>query len=160
VQFLLDQQCDNGSFPETFGATTCTGSVDATGFAVQALTTVGRPAATDAAAAAGTWLVKRQHRDGSFTGNGVRNSNSTALAAQALEDLNRLKKAKKARGYLRDRQALCGAKAALRGSVRYNAKTAGDRVLATSQAVPALARVALGDVTKAGSVRGLPRLAC
>jgi hypothetical protein len=160
VQFLLGQQCDNGAFPETFGAATCSGSVDATGFAVQALATVGGPAATDAAAAAGTWLVKRQHRDGSFTGNGVRNTNSTALAAQALEDLGRLKKATKARAYIRGLQALCGAKASVRGSVRYNAKTGGDRILSTSQAVPALARVELGDVTKAGSVRGLPRLAC
>ena len=48
MQFLLGQQCDNGGFPETFGAATCTGSVDATGFAVQALATVGGPAATDA----------------------------------------------------------------------------------------------------------------
>ena len=160
VQFLLGQQCDNGAFPETFGAAPCTGSVDATGFAVQALSTVGGPAARDAAAAAGTWLVERQHKDGSFTGNGVRNSNSTALAAQALEDLGRTQKATKARGYLRGLQAMCGAKASVRGSVRYNAKTSGDRVLSTSQAVPALARVELGDVTKAGSVRGLPRLAC
>ena len=160
VQYLLGQQCDNGSFPETFGGTTCSGSVDATGFAVQALATVGGPAAEDAAAAAGTWLVKRQHGDGSFTGNGVRNTNSTALAAQALEDLGRLKKATKARGYIRGLQALCGAKASVRGSVRYNAKTGGDRILSTSQAVPALARVELGDVSKAGSVRGLPRLAC
>lgn len=160
VRFLLGQQCDNGAFPETFGAATCTGSVDATGFAVQALATVGGPAATDAAAAAGTWLVKRQHRDGSFTGNGARNTNSTALAAQALEDLGRLKKAARARGYIRGLQALCGAKASVRGSVRYKAKSGGDRILSTSQAVPALARVELGDVSKAGSVRGLPRLAC
>ena len=80
--------------------------------------------------------------------------------AQALEDLGRLKKATKARGYLRGLQALCGAKASVRGSIRYNAKTAGDRILSTSQAVPALARVELGDVSRAGSVRGLPRLAC
>jgi hypothetical protein len=160
VQFLLDQQCDNGAFPEVFGADTCAGSVDGTGFAVQALTTVGSPAAADAAAEAGAWLAKKQHANGSFTGNAVRNTNSTALAAQAFEALGRDTKATKARQFIRGLQALCGAPKALRGSVRYSRADAGDRVLATSQAVPALARVTLGEVSKAGSTRGLPRLSC
>ena len=141
MQYLLGQQCDNGAFPETFGAATCTGSVDATGFAVQALATVGGPAANDAAAAAGTWLVKRQHGDGSFTGNGVRNTNSTALAAQALEDLGRLKKATRpaATSAACRRSAAPRRRSAARSAT--TRKTGGDRILSTSQAVPALARV-------------------
>ena len=160
VQFLLDQQCDNGAFPEVFGAGTCAGSVDGTGFAVQALVAVGTPAATDAAAHAGRWLAKKQHANGSFTGNEVRNTNSTALAAQAFLALDRTRKATKARQFIRGLQALCGAKKSLRGSVRYSRADAGDRVLATSQAVPALARVTLGEVSKTGSTTGLLRLAC
>jgi hypothetical protein len=160
VQYLLDQQCDNGAFPEVFGAETCTGSVDGTGFAVQALVTVGGKAATDAAAQAGSWLAKKQHANGSFTGNKARNANSTSLAAQAFLALDRTTKAAKARAFVRSLQATCGAPKALRGSVRYSRADAGDRVLATSQAVPALARVTLGDVSKAGSSTGLPRLAC
>lgn len=160
VRFLIDQQCDNGAFPEVFGAATCAGSVDGTGFAVQALVAVGSPAATDAAASAGRWLAKQQHANGSFTGNGVRNVNSTALAAQAFEALDRSAKARKARAYIRSLQALCSAPKALRGSVRYSRADAGDRVLATSQAVPALARVTLAEVSRTGSTRGLPRLAC
>lgn len=160
VRYLLSQQCDNGAFPETLGASTCTPSVDATGYAVQALVTVGTPAANDAAAEAGRWLVRRQHANGSFTGNETRNANSTALATQALDALDRTKRAGAGRSFLRSLQATCGAKPALRGSVRYSRTDAGDRVLATAQAVPALARVTLGEVTSAGSVRGLPRLAC
>ncbi|HEX7189381.1 MAG TPA: prenyltransferase/squalene oxidase repeat-containing protein [Actinomycetes bacterium] len=160
VGFLLDQQCDNGAFPESFGTTTCTGSVDATGYAVQALTTVGTPAASAAAADAGRWLARRQHDNGSFTGNETRNANSTALAAQAFDALDRPTRARQARAFLRSLQATCGAKPALRGSLRHSRAEAGDRILATTQAVPALARVTLGEVTSAGSVRGLPRLAC
>ena len=160
VQYLIGQQCDNGAFPEVFGADTCTGSVDGTGFAVQALVTVGGPAATAAAAKAGAWLAKRQHANGSFTGNEVRNANSTALAAQAFESLGRAKKAAEARRFVRRLQAACDAPKSVRGSVRYSRADAGDRVLSTSQAVPALARVTLGEVSKAGSTTGLPRLAC
>lgn len=160
VQYLIGQQCDNGAFPEVFGADTCVGSVDGTGFAVQALVTVGSPAATAAAAKAGTWLAKKQHANGSFTGNKVRNANSTALAAQAFLALDRTKKAAKARAFVRRLQAACDAPKSVRGSVRYSRADAGDRVLSTSQAVPALARVTLGEVSKAGSTRGLPRLAC
>lgn len=158
--FLIDAQCANGGFPESFHTATCTGSVDATGFAVQALVLDGSPAALVAAEDAGRWLARRQHRNGSFTGNGTRNANSTALAAQAFEVLDRAKRAAKARRFLRSLQAGCGAPADLRGSVRYSRADAGDRVRATAQAVPALARVTLDVVSNDGASRGLPRLAC
>jgi hypothetical protein len=160
VSYLLGQQCANGGFPETFGAVPCRPSVDATGFAVQALTTVGGPAAGAAAAAAGRWLKLKQHDNGSFSGNGVRNANSTALAAQALTALGRDKAAADARGFLRSLQVLCGGKAAIRGQVRYDRAGTGDPVRATSQAVPALARATLVDIGKDGASRGLPTLAC
>lgn len=161
LSYLLGQQCLNGGYPEAFGVVPCKPSVDATGFAVQALTTVGGPAANTAARAAGRWLKLRQHGNGSFTGNDVRNANSTALAAQALTALGRHKAAAKARGYLRSLQVLCGGKVADRGLIRYARKDRRtDPVRATSQAVPALARATLADIGRDGASRGLPRLAC
>lgn len=164
VRYLVSQQCDDGAFPQALGTGTgpgtCTGSVDATGFAVQALVSVGTATSLASAAAAGRWLVREQNRNGSFAADGARNANSTALAAQALDALDRNKRRAKAVRFLRSLQALCGAPAALRGSLRYSKGSAGDRVLATGQAVPALAGVTLVEVTRAGSVRGLPRLAC
>jgi hypothetical protein len=160
VSYLIGQQCRDGGFPETFGDLTCRSSVDATGFAVQALTTVRGPAARVAAGAAGRWLKGRQHGNGSFSGNGARNANSTALAAQALTALSRDKAAAKARAFLRDLQVGCAGKPANRGKVRYARTGAGDAVRATSQAVPALAQATLADIGNDGSARRLPRLAC
>lgn len=160
VRYLLSEQCDNGSFPESFGATTCTGSVDATGFAVQALVAVDAPRTRAAARDAGRWLARRQHGNGSFSGNGTRNTNSTALAAQAFDSLDRSSRRAKAVRFLRSLQSRCGARPALQGSVRYGRTDAGDRLLSTGQAVPALAGVTLLDVDKAGAARRLPRLSC
>jgi hypothetical protein len=160
VDFLLGQQCPTGGFPENFDVTPCAPSVDATGFAVQALQTVGTPSATEAAADAGRWLKRRQHANGSFSGNGTRNANSTALAAQALTAVGRDKAAAKARHFLRSLQVRCAGKVADRGQVRYDRAGTGDAVRATSQAVPALARTTLADISNDGSSRGLPRLAC
>lgn len=160
VVFLTGQQCDNGAFPLSFGAATCTGSVDATGFAVQALVQDGSPVAVEAAAQAGRWLARRQNNNGSFTGNGVRNANSTALAAQAFDALDRERKAAKARRFLRSLQVGCDGDRADRGAVQYDRSGTGDPVRATAQAVPALARVTLDDVSRAGARKGLPRLAC
>jgi hypothetical protein len=160
VQFLVDQQCPDGSFPESFGAETCSGSVDATGFAVQALVRTGGKAGIEQAALGGKWLAKQQNRNGSLEGNGVRNANSTALAAQAFDVLDRKKKARKARGFLKSLQLKCGADRPDRGLVRYDRANSGDPVRATAQAVPALARTVLADVSKDGSTRRLPRLAC
>ncbi len=54
----------------------------------------------------------------------------------------------------------CGGKPADRGVIRYDRADSGDAVRATSQAVPALARVSLAEVSNDGRSRGLPRLAC
>lgn len=160
VRYLIGQQCPNGAFPEALGADTCTPSVDATGVAVQALELVGTPQAASAAAEAGRWLKRRQNPNGSFSGNGTRNANSTALAAQALTAVGRGKAAARARRFLRSLQVLCGGRPAARGLIRYSRRSTGDAARATSQAVPALARTTLADVSIDGSAKGLPRLAC
>jgi hypothetical protein len=160
VRYLRSQQCANGSFPENFGLARCVGTVDATGFAVQALLVAGGGRNEAAAANAGRWLARRQHGNGSFTGNGTRNANSTAVAAQAFDALGRVGRAREARGFLRSLQVRCDGKPAVRGSVRYDRAGTGEVLRATSQATPALAGVTLGEVTGDGSRRALPRLAC
>jgi len=160
VRFLRRQQCDNGSFPLSFGAADCVGSVDATGFAVQALLQVGFRPAQDAAEDAGRWLRRRQHDNGSLSGNGARNSNSTALAAQAFDALGLNRPAADARGFLHSLRVRCAGRPAMRGAVRYDRSGSGDPLRATSQAVPALAGRTLGEITGKGARRGLPTLAC
>lgn len=81
VQGLLDTQCPDGSFPESYepaeGAT-CTGSVDATGLVLQALAALelgsGEPAQQ-----AGQWLLGQQRTDGSFPGQAPVNSTGYAV---------------------------------------------------------------------------------
>ena len=160
VRFLVRQQCANGAFPEQFGQSTCTGSVDATGYAVQALMAHGGRLAEQAARNAGRWLARQQQDNGSFMANSTRNANSTALAAQALQAVGRNPKATEARRYLNRLQLRCAAPAGKRGQVEYNRAGSGDAVRATAQAVPALARVTLDEVGVGGTRRGLPRLAC
>jgi hypothetical protein len=160
VAFLAGQQCANGGFPEKFDQPTCASSVDATGFAVQALMAVGTRTAAASAAKAGRWLRSVQHDNGSFTGSGSRNANTTALAAQGLAVTGHAKAATKARAFLRGLQVGCGGSVAARGEIRYAHHATGDAARATSQAIPALARISLGTVTVTGSHRGLPRLAC
>ena len=75
-----------------------------------------------AAADGGRWLKRHQHDNGSFSGNGARNANSTGLAAQALTAVGRDNAAAAARGFLRDLQVMCGGKAADRGLIRYARK--------------------------------------
>ncbi len=160
VRYLSTQQCANGSFPLTFGATECVGSADATGFAVQALVSVGTAPARAAAGDAARWLRRRQNDDGSLSGNGSRNANSTALAAQAFDAVGFARAGADARAFLRSLQVQCGGRAAVRGSVRYDRSGSGEAVRATSQAVPALAMVTLPDISGDGARRGLPTLAC
>jgi hypothetical protein len=94
---LLRQQCKGGFFRESMKTTvTCQAgrakgvsapSVDATAFGVEALRTARRAGVKglgDDIDDALRWLRKVQNRNGSFTGNGVPNSNSTGLAASVL----------------------------------------------------------------------------
>ncbi|MDT7572544.1 MAG: hypothetical protein QOE05_2718 [Actinomycetota bacterium] len=81
VQGLLGARCpDDGSFPETYpkAGTPCTGSVDATGLALQALAAVGQGGSQQAQAAV-TWLTGQQRDDGSFPGQAAVNSTGYAV---------------------------------------------------------------------------------
>jgi hypothetical protein len=127
---------------------------------VQALVQVGTRKALAAATDAGKWLRRRQNKNGSFTGNGTANANSTALATQAFDALGMTARADEGRSFLRSLQIRCGGKAKNRGSVRYDASGTGDIARATSQAVPALTGVTLGEVSANDAKAGLPRLAC
>jgi len=160
VAYLRQQQCPSGAFPLDLSTAGCTASVDATAFAVQALLKVGGRKATAAALAGARWLKHHQNANGSFTGNGVPNSNTTGLAAQALLAAGRDKAAAEAVTFIRSLLVGCGGKADSRGEVRYARHAAGDPVRATAQAVPALAGVGLAQVSNSGAARRLPTLRC
>jgi hypothetical protein len=160
VGYLRHQQCANGAFPLELSTAGCVASVDATSFAVQALLVHGTKKAAVAALDGAAWLKRHQNGNGSFTGNGVRNTNSTGLAAQALRAAGRQKAAAKALTFIRSLQVGCGGKAANRGLVHYAKHAQGDPIRATSQAVPALAGAGLGEISNAGSVHALPTLRC
>jgi hypothetical protein len=160
VVYLRRQQCAHGAFPLELSTAGCAASVDATSFAVQALLAHGTKKATAAALDGAAWLKRHQNGNGSFTGNGVANTNSTGLAAQALRAVGRDKAADKAVKWIRSLQVKCGGQPANRGKIRYARTASGDPVRATSQAVPALAAVGLADISNAGADRRLPRLRC
>ena len=155
VVYLRHQQCANGAFPLELSTAGCTASVDATAFAVQALS---RPAGRRRPPPHWTapWLMRHQNPNGSFTGNGVRNTNTTGLAAQALLAAGREKAAAEANQFIRSLQVGAAGKPANRGKVRYAKTAAGEPIRATSQAVPALAGVALVDITKSGATQDCP----
>jgi hypothetical protein len=118
---LLRQQCTNGFFRESMKTTvTCQAgrskgvsapSVDATAFGVEALRTARRAGVTglgDDIKEALRWLSRKQNRNGSFTGNGVPNSNSTGLAALVLDGTKYDGAAKRAARWLSKRQVTAG----------------------------------------------------
>jgi hypothetical protein len=97
--YLLKQQCRGGFFRESMKhSLTCQSgrgegfshsSVDATAFAVIALKEARRAGVgrlRDDIRDALRWLRDHQNRNGSFTGNGTPNSNTTGLAASVLAD--------------------------------------------------------------------------
>jgi hypothetical protein len=99
LAFLLKQQCTAGFFRENLTSSdssfSCDGgtstesapSVDATALAVQALVSAQSDGVTGLdgdLTRAGDWLLTQQAANGSFTGNGTPNTNTTGLAAQAL----------------------------------------------------------------------------
>ena len=122
LTFLLDQQCDNGAFRVYFeddktaeqqgcvdGAAGSEPDVDATAFAVLALSTVQGHDEQVAPAlyAARSWLAGVQKSGGGFgsdDGTGAANSNSTGLAAQALVALGSCDKASRAASWIKGRQ--------------------------------------------------------
>ncbi|GAA0197473.1 hypothetical protein GCM10008944_13610 [Cytobacillus oceanisediminis] len=99
--FLLAQQCSNGGFRTFFTSDKTaeqqecsdptTAEVDTTAFAVDALQTqIGDESVSDALARARGYLIGARGNDGEFGGGAATeapNTNSTALAAVALEQL-------------------------------------------------------------------------
>jgi hypothetical protein len=156
VEYLADQACDDGSFPQQLETGECTGEIDATAFAVQALTVVGE---TEAAGEAAAWLVDTQEDDGGFIGSeGTANANSTGLAAIALAEGGESEAAAKAQEFLAGLQSGCDGPEP--GSIRYDAEDGGDPVRATAQALPGLTGVGLATVSADGATTDLPRFDC
>ena len=114
VDFLLAQQCPGGEFRGDYTtsggcADDAEASVDATGFALQALTAVPptcatRQAVTDAVAA----LEADQDANGAFGSVSGRNANSTGLAAVALRSLGASDAAAAAAGFVAGLQLAAG----------------------------------------------------
>ncbi len=156
IDYLVGQACDDGGFPEALDAEQCTGQVDATAYAVQALVAVGE---TEVAQDAAAWLVAEQADDGSFTGaEDTANANSTGLAATALSAAGADAAAADAQQFLLDLQTRdCELGA---GSIRYDAVDGGDPVRATAQALPGLTGVDLATVSAAGASDQAPRFDC
>ena len=113
--FLLKQQCRAGYFREKMrpADSTCqrsksAASVDATAFAVMALKEARRAGVAhlgDDIRAALHWLLSRQNANGSFTGNGEQNANTTGLAGSVLLQAGEVDAAGRAAQWLRNRQA-------------------------------------------------------
>jgi LPXTG-motif cell wall-anchored protein len=164
VAYLVSEACPDGGYPGSFAASragaACTSDVDVTGFVVQALYAVGQQGAAQPAL---DWLAGRQRADGGFGGTGPTagaNSNSTAIAAQALRVGGRTPAVTRAVRFLRALQAGCSARAADRGRVAYDAAASGDPARATAQAVLALAPTGLAQVSATGIAAAAPTLAC
>jgi hypothetical protein len=90
TNYLLKQQCDDGSVLVVESDTQCTtghGTVDGTAFAIQALEvakTAGQTGLQDDIDSAVSWLVADQAADGSYSDGSIANTNSTGLAAATL----------------------------------------------------------------------------
>lgn len=126
VAFLLAQQCPGGGFRGDYTASGgCTAdaaaTVDATGFALQALVSVTPTCATRrAVTAAAAALVAGQTPSGAFAGESGSNTNSTGLAAVALRSLGQVAAADSAAAFVSGLQLVDGADA---GSLALNAAT-------------------------------------
>lgn len=156
VGYLADQVCADGGFPEQLEAEPCTSSVDATGFAVQALVAAGE---VEAARAAADWLLSVQADTGSFGGgDAAANANSTGLAAGALALLDETEAVADAHAWLIALQQDCDG--AHPGAFPYAPEDAGDVQRATAQALLGLATVDLTAVTATGASSDVPTFDC
>ncbi len=126
VGYLEGRVCQDGSLSLTG---TCTnGVVDVTAVAAQALLATGR----DAAGPIG-WLLTQRGASGGYPAADP-NTNSSALAAQALRAAGRTAEADAAASFVTSLQRGCEADTALRGSFATYADAVGDVRLATAQA--------------------------
>lgn len=156
VDYLTGQACDDGGFPTELDPETCESSVDATGFAVQALVAVGEGAV---ARAAGDWLLAVQADDGSFGGQeAVAETNSTGLAAAALALLGDDEAAAEARAWLIAVQEDCVE--AEPGALPFAPQDRGDVQRSTAQGLFGLAEIDLAAVTAEGASPDVPTFDC
>ncbi|MCL2804260.1 MAG: terpene cyclase/mutase family protein [Micrococcales bacterium] len=86
VDYLVSQACEDGSFPDQFDPPGgCVGSVDATAYAIEALSAVDNPAHFSVVTKAADWLVAQQDDQGRWSSiMGDTSVNSTAQAVLAL----------------------------------------------------------------------------
>lgn len=163
VQWLLSQQCADGSFTSykstaacpAFDPGTFTGGADsnATAMAAEALLALGTPTAKAAATKAATYLKGAQLADGSWEFNpgnsGSGDPNSTALVLLAL-DAAGLAPAHAAAPFFAGLQVgrtdFAGTAAADRGAISTTFAPGAPNLLATVQTVPALSGAALSKV--------------
>jgi hypothetical protein len=165
VDRLLAVRCADGGFAAGLDddPASCTGAVDGTAAAVQALLAAGRDGDADAIAAALDFLEAAQAAGGGLgtAAGSSPNANSTGLAAQALAAGGRADAAASAHAYLVSLQAGCDADPADRGAVAFDDTGVDDRAArATAQAVPGLAGVGLADVSAAGATDAVPAPDC
>lgn len=111
TSFLVSQQCSGGWFRLDFTKDTgaadqsCDGDktskpdIDATAFAVRALSAVDSPDVSSQVDSAVAWLAKQQAGDGSF-GTETPNSNSTGLAGTVLAGVGETTAAEKAAAWV------------------------------------------------------------
>jgi len=184
VDFLLDQQCSDGSFRlyyfgyvtsddpfESVADLTCAdpaeGDVDATALALQALLVApSTPATASAIDAATTFLLGAQTAAGGFVGTGAVNANTTGLAGQALRAAGEPAAADRAAGFLADLQVRqCADLGALAyDAAAFAAGVDADRdqwIRATAQGVLGLGLPGYGAIGTGSPVTaGLDPLAC
>lgn len=160
LAYLTSLQCSNGGFT---GGTAACGSgaadLDATSYAIMALQAVGGAAAQAEIDKAAAWLEQRQAAAGYWVSQGTPNTNSTGLAAAALQgegvDVTR------ARAWLHSQQVAPGAPGA--GALKYAGTLRPTTTSATSPSVLATAQGLLGlvdggslaTVTAAGASAGV-----
>jgi hypothetical protein len=157
VQFLLDQQCEDGGFRFSPDAEDCVSNVDTTGMVVQALVAVGGQ--DTAVADAITWLLDVQEDHGGFAGGDEpANANSTSLAALALTLAGQDDAAAEARAFILSLQRSCDDEE--RGAIQSMPNDAGDLALATAQSVWGLVGVSLAEVSADGASSDVPMLDC
>lgn len=157
VAYFLSLQCANGGF--TSGTSACgsgAADVDATSYAIMALTALGgHPGKMHDAAA---WLRGKQRAKGYWVSQNVPNTNSTGLAAAALKGAGR--HIGHARSWLRAQQVGAGHPGA--GAFRYagdftpaTSAASSPSTLATAQALTGLVDGgSLATLTAAGSASG------
>lgn len=173
VDFLLQQQCDDGGFALQFGGESCVSDPDATSLAVQALDIVGGhdPAVQDAA----DYLEGRQEANGGIGGGttteGV-NANSTGLAAVAFRITGRDAALSQALDYVQSLTFGCDTPA-LAGGIAYNqadfdaataqgadAQPDGTITRTTAQAILGLTDESYATVTTQGQSAATPTVDC